>query len=205
MKDRKEIIVSEALRLFSERGYGEVTVSQIAEAVGVKPPSLYKHFRSKRDIFDAIVASMSERYSSMASGLGIDGSDASSDSSRFVDIDEDSLVSMGKALFSFFLHDEGTTRFRRMLSIGRFSDPELDRIYREQYFELPIAYQTVIFRRILESAGAEGDPEMMAVSFYSPLLVILQSFETDPSLEGRAMELVERHVRSFAGTVRGMS
>ena len=54
MEGTRDRIISEALRLFSEKGYGEVTVSQIAESVGIKPPALYKHFQSKQDIFDAI-------------------------------------------------------------------------------------------------------------------------------------------------------
>ena len=41
----KERILNEALRLFSEKGYSDVYVSDIAEAVGIKAPSLYKHYK----------------------------------------------------------------------------------------------------------------------------------------------------------------
>ena len=51
-EDTKGRILSAALELFSKRGYEAVTVEQIAQAVGIKAPSLYKHFKSKRDIFD---------------------------------------------------------------------------------------------------------------------------------------------------------
>jgi AcrR family transcriptional regulator len=44
------------LTLFSEKGYGPVAVAEIADAVGIKAPSLYKHYNSKKAIFDAIVA-----------------------------------------------------------------------------------------------------------------------------------------------------
>ena len=43
MRDTKERIQSEALRLFAENGYHAVTVEQIAADVGIKAPSLYKH------------------------------------------------------------------------------------------------------------------------------------------------------------------
>ena len=82
MEGTKDRIITEALRLFSEKGYGEVTVSQIAEVVGIKPPSLYKHFQSKQDIFDAIKGRMSEHYLQLVSGFGINGEDASVDLSR---------------------------------------------------------------------------------------------------------------------------
>ena len=55
-EDTKQRILDEALRLFSQSGYDAVSVERIASAVGIKAPSLYKHFKSKQEIFDAIVA-----------------------------------------------------------------------------------------------------------------------------------------------------
>ena len=46
----KQKILNEALTLFSERGYNAVYVGDIAAAVGIKAPSLYKHYKSKKDI-----------------------------------------------------------------------------------------------------------------------------------------------------------
>ena len=44
----REKILLEALRLFSQRGYDAVSVEQIAQAVGIRAPSLYKHYKGKR-------------------------------------------------------------------------------------------------------------------------------------------------------------
>lgn len=44
--ERREQILAVALRLFAERGAGNVTTRQIAEAVGISQPSLYAHFAS---------------------------------------------------------------------------------------------------------------------------------------------------------------
>ena len=59
-QDTKRRILTEALKLFSTNGYEAVSVEQIARAVGIKAPSLYKHYKSKRDIFDNIIVSMNE-------------------------------------------------------------------------------------------------------------------------------------------------
>ena len=44
----KELILDAALKLFAKKGYEAVSVAEIADAVGVKAPSLYKHYKSKQ-------------------------------------------------------------------------------------------------------------------------------------------------------------
>ena len=43
MISTKEKILLEALTLFSKNSYDAITVNQIAQIVGIKAPSLYKH------------------------------------------------------------------------------------------------------------------------------------------------------------------
>ena len=197
MGDTKDRILAESLRLFSERGYGEVSIAEIADAVGIRPPSIYKHFGSKREIFDSIVTEMKGRYDRMAGALGIDGSDPASDSGLFGDMGEDDLVAMGRSMFLYFLEQDSNAEFRRMLSIGRYTDPELDRIFHMQFVDLPLAYQSEIFRRMLEQRGMEGDPGTMALEFYGPMLMLLISCDTDPSRKDGALAAVEAHIRHF--------
>ena len=54
----KERIRTEALHLFAQYGYDAISVAQIAKAVGIQAPSLYKHYASKEDIFLAIIKEM---------------------------------------------------------------------------------------------------------------------------------------------------
>src|SRR5690554_2299315 len=46
----KDVIVTEAASLFSERGYRRTKVTDIARAAGITHPSLYWHFSSKEEI-----------------------------------------------------------------------------------------------------------------------------------------------------------
>ena len=48
-----------AARLFERRGYAATTISDIAEAAGILPGSLYHHFASKEDIAVDLLASYS--------------------------------------------------------------------------------------------------------------------------------------------------
>ena len=53
-KITKEIILEKALELFSTKGYDATTVREIAKEVGITQSSLYKHYKSKEDIFISI-------------------------------------------------------------------------------------------------------------------------------------------------------
>lgn len=48
---RTELILEEALRLFAERHYSNVTIRDIASACGVNPALIYHYFDSKEDLF----------------------------------------------------------------------------------------------------------------------------------------------------------
>ena len=61
----KEKILDAALTLFAENGYNGTSVEQIAKAVGVKAPSLYKHYKSKEDILNSLIDSAEVRYEEM--------------------------------------------------------------------------------------------------------------------------------------------
>ena len=60
MKTTKEEILLVSLRLFAERGYDAVSISMIAEEIGITKGALYRHFVSKQEIYDKILEKMTE-------------------------------------------------------------------------------------------------------------------------------------------------
>jgi AcrR family transcriptional regulator len=56
-RSTRERIVSEALRLFAERGYSATSVAEVEAASGLSPGAggLYRHFRSKEEVLAAAV------------------------------------------------------------------------------------------------------------------------------------------------------
>ena len=59
--DRKEEIIYATLELASVNGLRSVSMSQIAEKVGIKAPSLYNHFKSKDEIVKAMYSCLREK------------------------------------------------------------------------------------------------------------------------------------------------
>lgn len=52
---RREQLLDCAARLFAEQGYARATTAQLAKAAGVTEPIIYRHFKSKRDLFVALI------------------------------------------------------------------------------------------------------------------------------------------------------
>ena len=194
----KERIIDAALTLFATKGFGDVYVGEIADAVGIKAPSLYKHFKSKQDIFDAIIQTLSERYNAQAASMGFDGNHAGTDAGFFQEISEDMLVQMGQGLFQYFLHDEYMSRFRKVLTLEQFNNPELGKLYTKQFYEDPLTYQSGVFTVLLKAKKLRGDdPDQMALEFYSPIYMLLTVCDRDPAYEKEAMARIEKHIRAF--------
>ena len=195
----KKRILDEALTLFSENGYGNVYVAQIAEAVGIKAPSLYKHYKSKQDIFNAILDEMKKSYDKQASMLNISGEDAVSDAEVYSDIGEDELVRMATGLFLYFLHDEYAQKFRKMLTIEQFRDSELAHLLTKEYADDPLSYQSAMFSILCEKGVLRKyDPDVMALHFYAPIYFLLTVCDREPQRETESTELLKRHIRQFS-------
>jgi AcrR family transcriptional regulator len=58
--DRTEQVRTAALELFAAQGYRATTVDEIGARVGIRGPSVYKHFRSKQDLLVDIVVGTTE-------------------------------------------------------------------------------------------------------------------------------------------------
>jgi len=196
--DTKKKILDVALTLFSEKGYGNVYVGQIAEGVGIKAPSLYKHYKSKQDIFEAILEEMRNRYNKEVANFNISGNDFKLDSEFYNNISEEELVKMGIGLFSFFLHDEYECKFRKMLTIEQFSNKELAEIFSRQYFNEPLKYQTGLLQMmIMQGSLKNEDANVMALHFFAPIYLLMTVCDREPQREEEALQMLERHIRQF--------
>ena len=197
----KEKILLEALRLFSQRGYDAVSVEQIAAAVGIKAPSLYKHYRSKQDIFDAIFTETATRYEAFTDTISVHFHNSGQDTALFEAITADDLVEKVRALVAYSLHDEFVSLFRRMMTVEQFRTPELSALYSQRYVEQIHGYHTGLFAKMI-AAGvlADEDPAILAMLYDAPILVMLGECDRHPDKEPDCMKALEAHVRLFYRT-----
>jgi TetR/AcrR family transcriptional regulator, cholesterol catabolism regulator len=62
LSPRKEQILKEAQRLFSDKGYVAASMRDLADALQIKPASLYSHYRSKEEILWEIAIRSAEEF-----------------------------------------------------------------------------------------------------------------------------------------------
>jgi AcrR family transcriptional regulator len=54
--NRRQLIIHAATDLFCRKGYANVAIGDVAEAVAIGPSALYRHFRGKQDLLATVVA-----------------------------------------------------------------------------------------------------------------------------------------------------
>jgi len=191
-------ILQAALNLFAEKGYESVRVAEIADKVGIKAPSLYKHFKSKQSIFDALLEEMALRYKIQMESIQMDGQSPEKDMSMFANMDETYLQATAKGLFSYYLHDEFAAPFRQMLAIEKFRNPQLATLFANQYIEDPLSFQSSLFQ-LLITAGhmKQENSRVMAMQFYGPIFMLLTLCDCRPEMEKEAISLIEMNITQF--------
>ncbi len=58
---RKGEILDAAVDVFGRKGYEAGSLREIAEIVGISEPAIYRHFESKHDLFESMLAATGER------------------------------------------------------------------------------------------------------------------------------------------------
>ena len=185
-----ERIVYEALVLFSKKGYSDVYVAEIASAVGIKVPSLYKHFKSKRDIFDGCVKFFYRRMEDAITKKNADND--------FTNISTDELIEMVCGMFEFYLEDEVAKMFRRMLMIGRYNNEQLNEIYEKIFIVDAIKYEEDIFSKLIEDKKMKAfDPHVLALQFYGAVCILIQKYDMHPDLKEEGLKELRLTVSQF--------
>lgn len=194
----KERIVDEALTLFSLQGYKGTTVKNIADAVGIKDSSIYKHFKSKQEILDAIVDQMKGRMEELSGTLGIPQDiDEDSVMTAYKDLSLQELQEISRKAFLFYLKDEFMSRFWRLSQMEQYQNREIYDIYRSIFFEQSIRYQTELFAEMIrQGAFREADPEVVAVNFYAPIYFLLSKYQEESDVE-EALRMLDKQIEEF--------
>lgn len=187
----KERIELEALDLFSLNGYAGVSVRDIANRVGIKESSIYKHYKGKEELFDTIKQHYIEKTSNVFS-------EVSENPSAFVGISGQVLIDMIKTTFQAFASDAYISKCRKLFMISSPGNLEMGKIYAENFIMNPIMFNTKVFQDVTAAAGhTDSDAQAMAYQFYSPVFCILQEYDNGILTMEESLERIEKITRKF--------
>lgn len=185
----KERILDEALMLFSENGYDGTSVERIAEKVGIKAPSLYKHFKGKEDILNAIIDNAEARYEeSFGSEKRI---------GRFPESKEE-FVRITMDRISFTMHDPMIRKIRKFLVQEQFRSERLAAITTKHQLDGLLGMYTKIIGGMMDNdLFKKDDPVLLATEVTAPVVLWIAKADRQPECEQESMESIEKHVRHF--------
>ena len=162
MRNRKEEILTVALHLFARDGYEAVSVSQIAGELDMTKGALYRHYKSKRDIFDCIVERMEQGDSEQAAEYDMPEDDKESMPDQYKTVSLEEFVEYSKSMFAYWTEDDFAASFRKMLTIEQFRSEEMQNLYQQYLVSGPAGYVKDLFKNMKIK-----DPEENAVKFYA--------------------------------------
>ena len=120
----RDEILNVALDLFSVNGYEATSISQIADAVGIRKASLYSHFGSKQEILDNVVESVLNGYAEHSIFTKADWDDPEFTKDK-EGMTADDAAKMIQGQVRYIVHDPAISRGRKLLLIEQFRNREL--------------------------------------------------------------------------------
>ena len=172
MGNRKEEILIVALHLFARDGYEAVSVSQIAGELDMTKGALYRHYKSKRDIFDCIVQRMEQQDSEQARQNEVPEESIEKVPEEYQNVSVEDFVGYSKSMFEYWTEDDFASSFRKMLTIEQFRSEEMQNLYQQYLVSGPAEYVKDLFKNM-----EIKNPEENAVKFYANMFFYYSMYD----------------------------
>ena len=185
----KEKILDAALTLFAENGYNGTSVEQITKAVGIKAPSLYKHFKGKEDILNALIDSAEVRYEEM---FGSERNIGKIPESR----EEFIEMTMGRIVFT--MRDPVIRKTRMFLVQEQFRNQRTSEVTtRHQLDGIQGMFAKILRGMMDKGLVKEDDPTLLSAELTAPAVLQIARSDRQPLCEEDALESIEKHLQHF--------
>lgn len=170
-RNTKEKIFDVSLELFSQKGFNNTSVRQIAREVGIKESSIYNHYPSKQAILDEILKTFQNQL------IIYDADEALMD--ELLEKDPLLFYKTGSGMFRQQLKNEKAMKILRLLFIQMYHDDSIAEYFYDFLFQKPLEFWTSIFDKLIENGIVkdEFDPAMLAREYYAyPMFLLMEIF-----------------------------
>ena len=191
-KDTKEKILAAALDMFSQYGFAGTNIRELAGSLGMGKSSMYRHFESKEDIWNALRDQMIAYYGEHF---------GSAEHLPPVPNSLEELTQMTMRMVNFTVHDERIIMTRKVLTLEQFRDARARELATKHF----LTGLTDMFARIFTDMMDKGllrkdDPEMLAFAYTAPISTLIHLCDREPEKTEEAIKQIEAFSRHFIKT-----
>ena len=183
--DTKQEILRQAVKLFAKEGCEAVTVEMIASAVGIKAPSLYKHYKSKEDIFLSVLKEMERRDAENADDFALPQETKEVSPQEYDNIQISAFAGFCKQMFRYWTEDEFASAFRRMLTVEQYRSEKMNAIYHQYLGDGPLNY----------TADVLGSMQA-ALALYGPMYLLYSVYDMADDKE-KVYKMFDEHIERW--------
>jgi AcrR family transcriptional regulator len=180
---RKEEILYATLELAAENGIKGVSMSQIADKVGIKAPSLYNHFKSKDEI-------IREMYSFLRAKAQSGASTVSMDLSKMPEKSVEEILFDSVSAYMGIVSDKYMLRFFKVLYSERATNPTAAQIIVEETERMLQASRNMFYALVVHGKVKNNDIDTAAMT-YSLTIHSLIDYRMDMLTAGLIQEFGE--------------
>jgi len=165
-KNTREIILQEALNLFSNNGYAAVSMRDIATAVGIRASSIYHHFSGKQELFEALIKKANDVKNSLQAVFINAFSKAET-------VEEEAFVQAGMFFVTGYLQNIQVAPLLKVLECERFHNEDADRVWQDLLIFAPLEHETNVFRILRERGEIVDDvaAEELAAEYQAAIML----------------------------------
>ena len=172
-ENKKELIIREALKLFSEKGFAAVSMRDLAGSVGVSVSTIYHYYESKQ----ALVRDMIVRADELTAKARDSFFRILSSTEK---VECEPFVRAGVMYVTAYLRHEQIDPLLRMLESERFHEPAAEEAWQRMMFAAPMAHEAKVFE-LLAGRGEirDTDADRLAGEYHGIVMLGYFTGNTD--------------------------
>lgn len=186
----KDRILDASLSLFASKGYEATSMADIAESVGIRKPSLYSHFESKREIATVIEERTKELYLSQTFiGSFLQGK-------TFPDTVDD-LIEKTLYHIRFTMEDPTLYRVRRFVEREQYSFESIRELHKVLTYDNVLLVNRKAIEHLVEVGVLRSDIDIELVSTQFVAIATFEIYHID-----RSDKEIQEHLDSLGYSLK---
>ena len=191
-KDTKDRILTAALEMFAQKGYGGTNIRELSASLGLVKSAIYKHYESKEAIWNALLDEMIAYYGEHF---------GSAEHLPPAPDSLDELVEMTMRMVKLTVHDERIVMTRKVLTLEQFRDVRARELATKHFLTGLTDMFTQIFTGMMEKGLLrQDDPAMLALAYTAPISALIHLCDREPEKTEEVLTQIEAFSRHFIKT-----